>query len=85
MRDIFNSIKELASEGRIRKAPVVMTLVLLILGMSLVMLIPVYPLWALQLIGLPIIISPKSYFGSLLMILFFFMLRGKTGSPKQNG
>jgi uncharacterized protein YacL len=85
MRDIFNSIKELASEGRIRKAPIVMTILLLLLGVALVMLIPVYPLWALQLIGVPVIISPKSYFGSLLMILFFFMLRGKTGSTKQNG
>ena len=36
MRDIFNSIKELASEGRIRKAPIVMTILLLLLGVALV-------------------------------------------------
>lgn len=75
MKRFISSLRELAQTGRIKRGPILLTLALLVVGLGLVALIPVYPLWALQLIGLPISITLRSYFGSMLMIFFFFMLR----------
>lgn len=77
----INALKQL-SGGSLIRFPIWATVLLLLVGISLVLMIPLYPLWALMLIGLPISVTFKSYAGSLMLILFYLWIRSLSQKPQ---
>lgn len=82
MKKIFTQALRSFGNASQLKLPVGLAVIMLLIGIGLLLLIPVYPLWALKLIGLPITITLRSYFGSLLMIAFFLWIRSLNNTPK---
>ena len=80
MQKMIHLLKRFAVPGN-SKVPIVMTAVLVVLGVALVAMIPLYPLWGLQLIGLSTDISFRSYCGSLLLIGFYLWIRSLSQKP----
>jgi hypothetical protein len=83
MRERTLSFLRRYGRGEIGKMPVWLIFGALVLGIALVALIPIYPIWALQLLGFPVVVTFKSYTGSLLMILFYLWIRGLSRKSTQ--
>jgi len=77
----INALKQL-SGGSVIRFPVWATVFLLLVGITLLLLIPVYPLWALMLLGFPVSVTMKSYAGSLMLIIFYLWIRSLSNKPQ---
>lgn len=69
------------SPQKASRTPIAVACLLLLVGVGLVALIPLYPIWALQLLGLPLEVSLRSYLGSGLLIGFYLWIRSLSQKP----
>ena len=83
MKKFTETLKSL-SKGRVEGKSMPAVLILILLGLSVVMSLPLLLIWGLYLIGLPVETSFSSWLGSVLILVFIKIASAKSETPNNN-
>ena len=74
MNNIINKLKTM-SKGDISGMSIGTIVFVVIVALGIIALFPLTLVWGLQLLGLPVVVSFKSWLGSVLIMLFLTIKR----------
>ena len=81
LRTLLNSTRT-STEGKSKTDLILGIVVGLLLFAGCLAFFPLLLIWGLKMIGLPVVVSIKTWFGSLLIMLYFIVIR-KVGKNDQ--